>query len=217
MRDQPLVSPWASPGDRRAKQEAKREAVLRTAAQLFARNGYHSTSLDQVARHLGVSKPTLYRYVKNKEEILYECCRIGLSTLDSAIEGIGRREAPAIDKLIAAFRKDAEVTLTDYGKCAALVGMDPLPPERFRELRRIQQNINEQLRALADEAMAEGSIATCDPAIPLSMMAGTFAWVARWFRPDGPLSAEAITDEFVRLLMDGLTVRDPGDGDRHSR
>ena len=51
----------------------KRTALLKEAARAFSSQGYHATSLDDVAKTLGVTKPALYYYVKNKQEILFEC------------------------------------------------------------------------------------------------------------------------------------------------
>ena len=54
------ASPWASAPDREQQREAKRQAVLQAAAELFNERGFHATSLDDIAARLNVSKPTLY-------------------------------------------------------------------------------------------------------------------------------------------------------------
>src|SRR3546814_12660201 len=64
-RNPSIKSPWAA-RDRVAEREATREAVLQTAARAFAENGYHRTSLVEIAARLGVSKPTNYYYAPNK-------------------------------------------------------------------------------------------------------------------------------------------------------
>ena len=77
------ASPWRG----RQGPEAhgtKREAVVRAAAKAFNRNGYHNTSLDDIAAALEVTKPTLYYYVKSKEQLLFECFRTGLEPIRAA-------------------------------------------------------------------------------------------------------------------------------------
>ena len=76
----------------------KREAVLRVAVRMFNERGFHATSLDEVAERLNISKPTLYYYVKNKDEILFECVNIGLRQLQDAIAQEHGRGASAFDK-----------------------------------------------------------------------------------------------------------------------
>lgn len=61
---------------------------LWTAAQAFYEIGFHNTSPDSIARRLNVTKPTIYCYVRNKEEILFECVRIGLEMLDEVSNGV---------------------------------------------------------------------------------------------------------------------------------
>ena len=75
-------SPWAPAAQRGQQRQIKRDAVLATAAQLFNERGFHATSLDDIAARLNVSKPTLYYYVKNKDEILIECVRNGLQMMN---------------------------------------------------------------------------------------------------------------------------------------
>ena len=65
-------SPWSTARDRAAEREEKMEALLHTAARAFSENGYHRTSLDDIAERLGITKPTLYYYVDSKEDLYLE-------------------------------------------------------------------------------------------------------------------------------------------------
>src|ERR1700749_2472714 len=65
---------WKDAGQSRDDQfAAKRAALIRKAARAFSARGFYNTSLDDIAEELGVTKPALYYYVKNKEEILFAC------------------------------------------------------------------------------------------------------------------------------------------------
>ena len=50
-------------------ENAKRDAILDAAAALFRRYGYRRTSMEDIAKELGVSRPSLYSYFKNKDEV----------------------------------------------------------------------------------------------------------------------------------------------------
>jgi TetR/AcrR family transcriptional regulator len=52
---------------------AKRRAVLREAAQAFNRQGYHATTLEGVAKRLGITKTAIYHYFPNKNALLKAC------------------------------------------------------------------------------------------------------------------------------------------------
>src|SRR2546423_5783921 len=77
------VSPRAAAGD-------KREAILRAATKVFARNGYFNSKVADVARVAGVADGTVYLYFKSKEDILRSMCRH--NTTEAVAAG---REEPA--------------------------------------------------------------------------------------------------------------------------
>src|SRR3954467_15327675 len=70
---------------RRRDPETKRDAVLQTAAQLFLEKSYGRTSLNDVAERLSITKPALYHYFANKEEILLECYRVGSTLIEEIL------------------------------------------------------------------------------------------------------------------------------------
>ena len=199
-----LVSPWSPSADREKIRIDKREAVLRMAAQVFNEKGYLASTLDEVAERLNVTKPTLYYYVKSKEEILYECVRIGLSMLQDAITEVGASGGTAVDKLVAAMRKYVEIVTMDFGMCVIRVGEDPLPPDSQRKLRRMKAGIDLEFRELIRLGIKEGSIKPCDPKIAAFTLAGALSWIGRWYQPGGPLTPEQIADQCIALLASGL-------------
>ncbi|MCO6487502.1 MAG: TetR/AcrR family transcriptional regulator [Phaeodactylibacter sp.] len=48
------------------------EAIKKAAMELFAHNGYHSTSISQIAKEAGISKGLLYNYFDSKEDLLHD-------------------------------------------------------------------------------------------------------------------------------------------------
>lgn len=199
-----LVSPWAPTTEREKVRTDKREAVLRMAAQVFNEKGYQASTLDEVAERLHVTKPTLYYYVKSKDEILYECVRIGLTMLQDAITEVGASGGSAMDKLVAAMHKYTEIVTMDFGMCLIRVGEDPLPPESQRKLRRMKAAIDKEFRELIRLGIEEGSIAPCDPKIAAFTLAGALSWIGRWYRSDGALSPDDIAQQCIALLANGL-------------
>lgn len=199
-----LVSPWTPTTERKKVRTDKREAVLRMAAQVFNEKGFQASTLDEVADRLHVTKPTLYYYVRNKDEILYECVRIGLTMLQDAITEVGASGGSAMDKLVAAMHKYTEIVTMDFGMCVIRVGEDPLPPESRRKLRHIKAAIDQEFRELIRLGIAEGSIAPCDPKIAAFTLAGALSWIGRWYQPGGPLTPDDIARQCIALLTRGL-------------
>ena len=201
------VSPWSRPMDRGQERAVKRNAVLRAAAQLFNEFGYHKTSLAMVAERLKVTKPTLYYYVKNKEEILFECVRLGLELLRKAIADAAALGGTALDKLKAAMYEYAMIVTRDFGMCLIRVGEDPLASTGRKKLRRLKAEIDHEFRSLIEQGVAEGSLAPCDSKLAAFTLAGALSWIGRWYDPRGALSAEAVAHESTAMLMNGLLPR----------
>lgn len=219
MADEPAMdigSPWKPSADRQSEREAKRIAVLRTAARAFNEMGYHNTSLDDIARRLNVTKPTIYYYVKNKEDILFQCVRIGLEMLDDASSDVIGHGGSAYEELIAVMRKYAEIVTMDFGMCVIRAGEEPLVEDSRRTLRSLKRNIDRKFRGLIERGIAEGCIAPCDPKIAAFTVAGALSWIARWYRPDGGLTADEIAGQCIALLMNGLGNAD-NSGENHDR
>lgn len=202
------ASPWAPASAREQQRQAKRNAVLQAAAQMFNERGFHATSLDDVAARLNVSKPTLYYYVKNKDEILFECVRTGLHMMQAGIEETSRNGGSAIEQLTACMRIYGRIVTMDFGMCVIRIGEDPLPPDSRKELRRFKSEIDMEFRRLITAGIAEGSLLACDPKITAFAIAGALSWIGRWYKPGGEYSADDVVDQVMKTLMGGIVKTD---------
>jgi len=202
-----LASPWKNKKVRRRDRALKREAVLRAAADLFNEKGFHSTSIDDVAQQLHVTKPTIYHYVENKDDILYQCIRLGIEATRKAVGEAARGDGPARERLRAAMRAHARIAARDFGMCVIRVGENSLTSERRNRIRRLRRDVDHVYRSLIREGIDEGSLAPCDPKIASFTIAAAIAWISRWYHADGPLSVDDIADQCVDLLMNGLARR----------
>lgn len=196
-------SPWAPVSHRERQREAKRNAVLQAAAQLFNERGFHATSLDDIAARLNVTKPTLYYYVKNKDEILLQCVGKGLAMMLEGIDASRAAGGKAIDQLMTCMQVYARIVTQDFGMCLIRVGDEQVPPESRKELRRLKSAIDQEFRRL----VAEGSIQPCDPKITAFVIAGALSWIGRWYQPGGEYTAEQVAQQCIATLCDGVLRR----------
>lgn len=56
--------------------EERKEKILQTALKVFAREGYRDSNLSLIAHECGISRPTIYQYFKDKEEIYYYAVKL---------------------------------------------------------------------------------------------------------------------------------------------
>ena len=108
----------------------KRQALLRTAARTFNEIGFHQTTLDDLAQKRGL-KPALYLYIKSKDDILFECSRVGLEQAQEAL-GMAKHRGQQDWKKCAIFLKSyANIIVQDFGTCLILAGDEPLTQDKF--------------------------------------------------------------------------------------
>lgn len=211
MSRQPLLDPdlpFHSPDARLQERARKREAVLRAAVRMFNEHGFHATSLDDVAARLGISKPTIYHYLGNKEQVLIECVTRGLEQLSAAAEESRRAPGTGLDRLVHFLRSYAEVNMDDFGRCVIRTGDEFLSPGGAAQFRAKKREIDTALRSLISDGIADGSIAPLDVRLAAFTLAGALNWPARWHEQDGPLSAPEIAGQLVDTLVTGLAPRD---------
>jgi|SRR5271155_4098467 len=66
------------------REEAKGR-IVESALQVFSEKGYHESTMEDVAKKVGVSKGALYLYFKSKEDLFNEICRADLASLGEAL------------------------------------------------------------------------------------------------------------------------------------
>ena len=205
-------SPWPQAPEREQQREAKRNAVLSTAAQMFNERGFHATSLDDIAARLQVSKPTLYYYVKNKDEILLECVKKGLHLILEGIEASRQAGGNAVDQLRACMQVYADIVTQPFGMCIIRIGDEEVPEPSRTELRRMKSEIDQAFRRLVAQGVQEGTLAPCDPKMTAFVIAGALSWIGRWYQSGGEYSAAQVAEQCIGTLMHGVLGPGPGPG-----
>jgi len=200
------AAPTRAFADRRRDPETKREAVLQTAAQLFLEKSYSRTSMNDVAVRLHITKPALYHYFRNKEEILIECHRVGASLIEEILGEVAAHCGTGLEKVEAFIRSYANLMTVNFGRCVMRLDEGDLSPGAFADVRSYKRKIDRRLRAFIQEGIADGSIAACDPKLAAFAIAGALNWICVWYEPRGPLSPEEIATQFVRTLTRGLAA-----------
>ncbi len=198
---------WNS-GDARARdRERKREAVILTAARAFRERGYHNTSLDDIARELNVTKPTVYHYVANKEQLLFECFHTGLNLIMEGFEEIRSSEGSARERLACVMTRYASAITSDFGWCMVQAENQDLSPAMSHKVRELKSDIDQGLRHLIKQGIDDGSIRPCDAKITAFALAGAMNWIAFWYKSDDSLDAAEIAARFIDLFELGFQPR----------
>ena len=217
-----LATPhWKAFSSRRRDPATKREAVLQTAAQLFIEKTYGRTSLNDVADRLNITKPALYHYFRNKEEILLECYRLGVGMIDEILADIAANCTSGLEKVEAFIFAYANIMTVNFGRCVFRLDDAELTADARLEVKDHKRKIDRRLRSFIEEGMRDGTVAACEPKLAAFAIAGALNWIGTWYEPAGSLSAPDIAAEFSRTLTRGLarkqSARDLRNGDSRIR
>jgi AcrR family transcriptional regulator len=193
--------------DRRRDPDSKREAVLRTAVRMFLERGYWRTSLTDVAEKLRITKPALYHYFQNKEEIYLECYRWGLSLIQQNLDQIDASAGLGLEKVSGFIYGYAIVIAGDFGRCVVRQDDRELSPGARREIRLYKRDIDHRLRSFIEEGIEDGSIRPCDVKLTAFSIAGAVNSLALWFEPSGDFTAEQVATQFAQTLTQGIANR----------
>jgi TetR/AcrR family transcriptional regulator len=189
---------------RRLQHELKREALLRAAIPAFNRRGFHQTSLDEIARKVGVTKAALYYYFPNKNALLAACLERAQSIAWQSLEQALRDGRNGREKITLMLRRYLENTIEDLGECMLLTEEHSLEARDRARLIEQRDETEKALRKLIAEGIEDGSIVPCNPKLAVFALLGAVNWVPKWFSRHGSWShhqtAAAITEMLDRML-----------------
>lgn len=200
-------SPWLPQEQRLRSRDQKREAVLKTAAQLFCAQGFHNTTLADIARQLHITKPALYHYFSSKDEILQACVRECLAATEGEFKVASQLEGSGRERLEHFMTWYAENMTTVFGMCLVRIAEQDLEPKAGDELHAAKSSVARRIRQLLEQGVADGSIAPCNPRVAVFTIAGALSWVGHWYKPGGRLSPREVASNVVSMLMSGLGPR----------
>ena len=180
--------------------------ILKVAARLFAERGYERTTLEMVADELGLSKPSLYYYVKSKEDILADIFKeIFQSILESAQRNISPDLEPQeqLHHLIIAYVTHACVfpegrILFLYESYLLSICNPELLALRDRYQRLMEDAISDGIQ--------QGIFQVSDASLAMHALVGALHAIPLWYLPHGPLSPLEIGEYYARLLIGGLVT-----------
>lgn len=180
------------------------ESVLQAAVQVFTERGYDGTSMADLARALGVTKSAIYHHVSGKEALLAQSLDRALNALFAVLAEPGARHGPAIDRLEHVVRGSVRVLVAELPHVTLLLrvrGNTTVERRALQRRREFDQEVSELVRA----GIAEGGIRPdLDPGLAARLLFGMVNSTVEWYRPEGGLSGEELSEAVAVLVFGGL-------------
>ena len=130
--------------------ESTRDRIVRTAAELFAVNGYDATGIAEIQAKAEISRGAFYYHIDSKQTLLFEISKNQVDKMNAAAAELTARPAPADVKIREMARKLLR-NISDHR--AELGGLLPRFRRPYRAATRGDPHRARPLRALLDRAL----------------------------------------------------------------
>lgn len=188
---------------RESRFELKKDRMLRAAAHCFNQKGYSGTSLKDVANLLGLTDPALYYYVRNKEELVYQCyvraADVGRQAMDRAV----RDGSNGLEKILLYVEYHIATMVGDRGPIAIMSEIPSLDDDHREQILAMSRRHSAAFEALIEAGIADGSVRACDVRMTGNAIMGSINWIPKWFHGDAAI-AQQIRDQFPGILAASL-------------
>ena len=188
-----------------ARRQAVTDQILRTAADLFRERGYRASTLDDIARRLGMSKASLYGHFRAKEEMLAAISRETIEGFTRELSLVLRSSLPPEDKLRRVVRQHVRFVIANRSFLTVFFSEEANLPARFaRQLAAQKNRYDKGVESIVVEGIRRGAFREVPPRLVVFGLLGMLNWLYKWYNPSGRWGAEEISTAFLRLVEGGL-------------
>lgn len=185
--------------------EERYAEILRCATDLFAERGFVPTTMDDVADRANITKRTLYRYVKSKDDLLF--------AIHDTFSGYAwvTDTAQHAQKPDAALRRSYDQHVRIVCSHVTEIGVffderKHLSGENAELVEARRHTWQGHVESIVTDGVRTGAFIDLPvkPAVQLTL--GAMTEMYRWYRPDGPQSPDELAHSYERLFMSGVST-----------
>lgn len=183
--------------------DTKAQTIMDSAAALFAREGYPSAKMQDVAKACGATKSMLYHYFPTKDDLLFAMLNEHLErVIQSVEESIASAGTPRERLLALVQAYTQKSTQSRRRHMVAMQDVKYLPKAKQAPLIELQRRLTDVVARLLREL---------NPALPdetykpyTMMLIGMLNWTDMWYKPGGPMKPAELCDRLSRLFLKGF-------------
>jgi len=186
-----------------------KDMIIDAAAKLFDQQGYHKTTMREIADAVDLTIGTLYHYIKNKEDVLFEICDRLTNEIEIISENnLEEMKSPEkrIREVISGLLKF--IVSHDHALSVFLKEHKNLSSAKFEIIRSKRKKYEAIVKNIFEEGIKNGVFRYVDPNIAAMGLFGMSNWAAYWLNADGRLSIVEITDIFSEMIINGILNRE---------
>lgn len=201
------------PGRPRVNFDARRNEIIGVATRLFAQQGFHATSVEDICRAAGIGRGVLYHYVSSKGELLLAIHERFIEPLLARAQEIAaagdppdvtlRKLSRELMRTIVTYRDEVTVFLHEW---KALVASE----EEWRGVREQRRAFEAIIRETIQRGQRQGLFKEIDPQMTAMAFLGMHNYAYQWLNPEGRLPWEEVAALFTEILIHGIVQPEHG-------
>jgi AcrR family transcriptional regulator len=198
----------SSPFSRGVQHEAKRGAILSRAAKLFNTKGARATTLSDVAQKLGLTKTSLYYYVRTKEDLIFQCYEATLANSHRKLDEIERQTNDPLERTLRFMERHIETILLalrgDGNYYAAPLELASLRADHREILEAEYLHLFKRVREYIRDGIASGQIRASHSTTTTRALIGALDWSFYWLYEMPPEESAKAGSALRTIIRDGL-------------
>ncbi|SIO72026.1 transcriptional regulator, TetR family [Burkholderia sp. GAS332] len=188
------------------QRDEQRRQILAAAGRVFARKGYATATMDDIAAEMGVTKGVLYYQFRSKQEVIVETRRQASGSAADRLEEIVGHSLPVPVRMEQALR---DLISTNFDEATRHIILTPLSigvdEEHYAEVRSIERRYERLLMGLLKEGIADGSFVDAHVKLTCFTLIRACTSPASWYSPSRDLTEKDVTDGLTAQLMRSIT------------
>lgn len=188
----------------RKRGSVNRDVIMNVASVMFRERGYDRTSLDDIAKALLITKPSLYYHFASKEEILLACIETGYGLFKQWLSERDRPDASGKERL--AIFISSYVELLKDNVLSILVFDERVMSEPSKQLyRKYKRLLHDELVERLEAGQQDGSLRPGDTRHIAFSIFGMINWMVNWPAADVQKPTEEIAALFRDFAFEGIS------------
>lgn len=181
--------------------------ITQAAQTLFSERGYASTSMRDIANHVGIKAGSLYAHIDNKNDLLFDIIDGASDRFLDGFEDVVRGPGSAQERLVEAMRRHLElITLQMDGAKVFFHEWRSLNDDQRATVLGKRQRYEHHYVVLIEEGVREGVFETPNPRLAATLLLSALNWSYTWLDPDGPMTPDQVAAFFSDFALKGLAV-----------
>lgn len=180
------------------------DTLLDASVEVFTERGFDGASMEDLSKHLGITKSAIYHHVASKDELLGLALNRAHGQLEAVFAEAKALDVGPVERLQHLLRNTVEVVVRERPYVALLLRVRGNTEQERASMAR-RRVFDADLAAMVQEAADAGAIAPeVPPALAARLLFGLVNSLTEWVRPNS--DPEVVADAISRLVFEGLLV-----------